>query len=53
MSSSEETVLQKKDGEAMVNWLKYEALQDHLKQAIDHSVDTLDGNIDAVKNTIG
>jgi hypothetical protein len=49
MSSSDETVSQKKDGETLVTWRKYEALRDHLKQAIGHSADTLDGDIDVVK----
>jgi archaellum component FlaC len=53
MSSSDETVLQKKDGETMLPWRKYEALRDHLKRAINHSIDTLDGDIDAVKTQLG
>jgi hypothetical protein len=53
MSSSDETVLQKKDGETVVTWREYEALRDHLKREIDHLVDTLDGDIDAVKTQLG
>jgi hypothetical protein len=53
MSSSDETVLQKKDRETMVTWREYEALWDHLKRAIDHSADTLDGDIDAMKTQLG
>ena len=53
MSSSEETVLQKKDAEAMVTWREYEALRDHLKRTIEHSADTLDGDIEAVKTQLG
>jgi hypothetical protein len=53
MSSSDETVLQKKDGETLVTWREYEALRDHRKQAIGHSADTLDGDIDAVKTRMG
>jgi hypothetical protein len=53
MSSSDETVLQKKDGETVVTSCEYEALRDHLKRAIDHSADTLDGDIDAVKTQLG
>jgi negative regulator of sigma E activity len=49
MSSSDETVAQKKDGETLVTWREYEALRDNLRQAIGHSANTLDGVIDAVK----
>jgi hypothetical protein len=53
MSSSDETVLQKKDGETVVTWHEYEALQNHLKRAIGHSTNTLDSDIDAVKTQLG
>jgi hypothetical protein len=53
MSSSDETILQKKDGETMVTWREYEALWDHLKRAINHSADMLDGYIDDVKTQLG
>jgi peptidoglycan hydrolase CwlO-like protein len=53
MSSSDETVLKKKDGETVVTWHEYEALWDHLKRAIGHSTDTLDRDIDAVKTQLG
>ena len=52
MSSSDETVLQKKDGESTVTWREYEALRDHLKRAIDSSADNLDGDIEAVKTQL-
>jgi hypothetical protein len=53
MSSSDETVLQKKDGVTVVTWREYEALHNHLKRAIDHSADTPDGDIDEVKTQLG
>jgi hypothetical protein len=53
MSSSDETILQKKDVETMVIWREYEALWDHFKRAITHSADTLDGDIDATKTQLG
>ena len=53
MSTSEETVLHKKDAEAVVTWSEYEALRDHLKRTIEHSADTLDGDIEAVKTQLG
>jgi hypothetical protein len=43
----------KKDEETVVTWREYEALRDHLKQAIGHSTDTLDGDIDAVRTQLG
>jgi hypothetical protein len=43
----------KKDEETIVTWCEYEALWDHLKQAIGHSADTLDGDIDAVRTQLG
>jgi hypothetical protein len=53
MSCSDKTILQKKDGETVVTWREYEALQDHLKQVIGHSADTLDGDIDAETTQVG
>jgi hypothetical protein len=53
MSSSDETVSQKKDRETLVTWREYEALRDNLRQALGHSADTLDGDIDAVKTQLG
>jgi negative regulator of sigma E activity len=49
MSSSDETISQKKDGETLVTWHEYEALRDNLRQAIGHSANPPDGDIDAVK----
>ena len=37
----------------MVTWREYEALRDHLKHTIEHSADTLDGDIEAVKTQLG
>jgi hypothetical protein len=37
----------------VVTWCEYEALRDHLKRAIDHSADKLDGDINAVKTQLG
>ena len=53
MSTSDATVMQKKDGESTVTWREYEALRDHLKRAIDSSADTLDGDIETVKTQLG
>jgi hypothetical protein len=53
MFSSDETISQKKDGETLVTWHEYEALRDNLRQAIGHSADTLDGDIDVVKTQLG
>jgi hypothetical protein len=53
MFSSDETISQKKDGETLVTWREYEALRDNLRQAIGHSADTLDGDIDVVKTQLG
>jgi negative regulator of sigma E activity len=52
MSSSDETVSLKKDGETLVTWREYEALRDNLRKAIGHSADTLDGDIDALKTQL-
>ena len=53
MSTSDETVMQRKDGESIVTWREYEALRDHLKRAIDSSADNLDGDIEAAKTQLG
>jgi hypothetical protein len=37
----------------LVTWREYEALRDNLRQAIGHSADTPDGDIDAVKTQLG
>jgi hypothetical protein len=37
----------------VVTWREYEALRDHLKRAINHSADMLDGDIDDVKTQMG
>jgi hypothetical protein len=37
----------------VVTWREYEALRYHLKRAINHSADMLDGDIDDVKTQLG
>ena len=51
-ATSEETVLQRKDGESTVTWREYEALRDHLKRAIDTSTDGLEEEFEAVKTKV-
>ena len=49
MSSSDEIVMQKKDGDTTVTWSDYEHLRDHLTGMFDKSTTTIDGDIQAMQ----